>query len=156
MCVFSFLLCANISNSALEGKANQVTEPAITYADDVNVDPENFWPDPELKKVFKEYWRLRFSGKADKAFLMEAPYFQEMVNFNKYKGFVKENPNHLTEMKMREHDQRTQRLHLLHYTARLEDSNGVIRDYNLLDQWIFYNDQWYHVWRDRLIFQGAS
>lgn len=151
----TLLADSGVSADQQEKKENGF-DGLITYADDVNVDPHNFWPDSNLKTVFAKYWQLRFEGESEEAFAIEAPYFQEMANFNRYRQFTKKNPHKLVELKMRGRDQRTERLHLIHCTARLKDSNGVIQNFFFVDQWIFFDNQWYHVWRDRLIFPGLS
>ncbi|MBN2420125.1 MAG: hypothetical protein JXL81_12125 [Deltaproteobacteria bacterium] len=61
----------------------------VTYGDMITKEGSSFiLPDETLEGFFESYWSYRLNGLAEKAFLLEVPYFQECVRFTIYENFI--------------------------------------------------------------------
>ena len=134
-----------------------VPPPTITYSLDAGVRPDQLWPDDQLKEVFASYWSLRFTGPWEEVFELEAPYFQEMVNPNRYRMYMQSGMrNELSEIEVRDLVQETEFFCVIHCLVRLRLANGEMNEIFLRDRWVNAGGRWYHVIQDSLIFPGVS
>jgi len=81
---------------------------------------------------------------------MEAPYFKEMVNEARYKTYIG-NSVKSSELIIKEHVQKTEYLHQILCTVRLQTGDGE-RNLAFTDQWLFIRNKWYHVLQDPMLF----
>lgn len=134
---------------------NEKQTVKLNYSKDLTIKPEAFWPDNEFKKLFLRYWSLRFAKKTEELFKLEAPYFQTMANFDRYRGFVESVQDQLAEIEIRDRIYVTDRLVRIQCVIRLQGKNAL-KTVPILDQWVYTGGNWYHVWRDPLLFPNES
>ena len=154
--IFSFLLASCTMTGDIR-KGEELQDESglkITYGDLKG--PDEFWPDEKFKDVFISYWLWRFQGKAEEAFQIEAPYFQEIISDTHYRKYVQLNPNRIVGIKFLDIQMMTQRFYFIDFALVLEGDQNYEKSVGLRDEWIFYNEEWYHVWRDKFIFPSVS
>jgi hypothetical protein len=155
-------VCIALSISACvrgkEEKKQDIPSGAkLTYAKDMSISPESFWTDNTLKDAFANYWLLRFDRKIDDTFKMEAPYFQEMANFKRYRTFMEGAKDDLVEVELKDRIQVTERFVVIKCTIRLNtNSSEGIRNVSIADYWVYSGKKWYHVIRDSIVFPDES
>jgi len=167
----NFLSALNISLTVLMisvlmcGCASLPEEPKfkkipMVYAgtQDTKINPDSFWPDSELKKTFERYWSLRYVRDLTKvSFAMETPYFQEMVDVERYNVYIGSAwQNEPLEISFQKITKDADNLCSLVFTLKLKSANGQIHEVSMSDQWVKVRGKWYHVLRDTLVFPVAS
>jgi hypothetical protein len=137
------------------GKA--LPEAQVVYSKESGLTPEQLLPDGNLRKAFARYWGLRFAGKVDEAFAMEAPYFQEMVGMNRYRLFVQgTRKNQLIEMEIRGVERKTDHFYEIQCRPRFKTPEGEIKEIYMVDRWVDVDGTWFHVLKDSVVFPAAS
>jgi hypothetical protein len=146
-CLFLMAACAGLTGGP---------KAPITYSDSKKP-PEGLWPDRVLEASFGRYWGVRFSGKAEEAFSLEAPYFQEMAGLPRYRLYVQNaQKNTLLGMDVRELNKETEWFVSIKCVARIKTQGGETKETFLLDRWVNAGGKWYHVIKDPLLFPAAS
>ena len=143
-----FLGCTGVQTTTPES-AN------ITYHLDGTKAQGISWPDEALQEVFKQYWSSRLRGAVETIWPMEAPYFREMVDKNKYEAFVNAYaPSELTGIEIWSIEPETDHLVMI----RCEISyakNGKSEKFFIGDRWVRVGDKWYHIVHDPILFPSA-
>lgn len=142
--------CGHIKQQGEQGLAR---DSKIAY-----VNGQDFaWPQSELKEKFASYWEMRFQGTVEEIYEMEAPYFQELVPFGKYRNYVKGTQrNTLQGIKIFEIRQITDSYAEISMRLQFEQEGGKQETSDRKDRWVKAGDTWYHVIRDPIIFPSAS
>jgi hypothetical protein len=137
------------------GKA--LPEAPITYSKESGLTPDQLLPEESLRKAFARYWGLRFAGEVEKAFAMEAPYFQEMVGINRYRLFVEgTRKNKLIDIEIRSVDRKTDHFYEIQCRPRFKTPEREIKEIYIVDRWVDVDGTWFHVLKDSVVFPAAS
>jgi len=129
----------------------------LIYSKDMSITPESFWHNKQFKDAFANYWLLRFTKKIDAAFKLEAPYFQEMANFQRYRTFMEGVKDDLVEIELKDRIQVTERFVVIKCIIRLNTNSAEgIKNVPIVDYWVYAGEKWYHVLIDKLIFPDES
>lgn len=112
------------------------------------------WPDSESQKRFGEYWYSRFIGQIEVGYQMESPDFIEMVEFNRYSNYFRHAMrNKLQKIEITNIRKETEYLVDVYCQLLIQGSDGEISRVSLLDQWVYVNEQWYHIMKDPMFFK---
>jgi hypothetical protein len=146
-CLLAMVACAGLTGGP---------KAPITYSDSKKP-PEGLWPDRELEMAFGRYWGLRFAGKIEEAFSLEAPYFQETAGLPRYRLYVQHaQKNTLLGMDVKELTKQTERFVSIKCVARIKTQAGETKESFLVDRWVYAGGKWYHVIKDPLLFPKVS
>lgn len=161
--ILTIFICVGLSFAGCiknkEDKKQDVPLGAkLIYAkENMSISPESFWTDKALKDAFANYWLLRLSKKIDQAFKLEAPYFQEMANFQRYRTFLDGTKDDLVEIELKDRIQVTERFVVIKCIVRLNTNSAEgIKNVPIADYWVYAGGKWYHVLIDKLIFPDES
>jgi hypothetical protein len=158
--VISVLLwsgCASVNQPAQ--KQPMKISLVYTGTKDTKADPKTFWPDPKLKEAFEAYWAARFDKQVPtrESFIKEAPYFQEMVDEDMYKSYIRGAvQNDLLEIQLQRVIKETDNLYKVECVIWVNWANSEKRDVYFLDEWINVRGKWYHVLKDILFLPAVS
>jgi hypothetical protein len=146
-CVLLMAGCAGLKQSG---------ESPVTYDGSSNA-PDGLWPDKELEGAFRRYWGLRFAGKVEEAFSVEAPYFQEMTGIARYRLYVQHaQKNMLLGIDVKGATKETERFVIIKCVARIKTQAGETNETFLLDRWVHAGARWYHVIKDPFMFPARK
>jgi hypothetical protein len=154
--IAAVLMCLWAAGCASLG-SRPVIEAPVTYSKDAGHQPENLWPKAGLKEAFSHYWGVRFSGSAEDAFALEAPYFREMVPIDRYKLLADgTRKNKLIAMEVLSVKKQTEHFFEIQCRIRFKAPDGSVKDPYIADKWVDVDGTWYHVLRDPMVFPAAS
>lgn len=123
---------------------------AIVYSDKID---SAIWADPNLQKRFNEYWCNRFTGNAEANFKMESPHFVEMIQPQKYNGYVQNaKKNKLLKIKIFDVEKETDFLVNVYGVLFLQSIDGEVAESSIKDRWVRVDDEWFHLLYDPLFF----
>lgn len=159
----SMMIC--MISAGLFGCADsKLTKISMIYtappdAKETKTDANAFWKDDSaLRKTFERYWAVRYTKDMSQAsFAMESPYFQEMVDEQKYNVYIgSAYLNIPTEIRLQRMTKETDNLRNIDFVLQLKLTNGEIQDVFFTDTWLKVREKWYHVLKDPLVFPAAS
>jgi len=144
------ILCIGIlvsgCNIGAKAKPINLTYPSV---ESKKTEPVVFWEgNNELKKTFEQYWAFRFDtgSPIKELFLMEAPYFQEMVDESFYKVYMRSGKiPKVDEMKVHQVVKKTPTFYEIALQLNVTMQDGEKRDSYLMDYWVKVKGKWYHV-----------
>ena len=150
------LTCGCMSASD-QPKLRKITM-AYTGMPDAKINPDSFWPDSNLKETFERYWSLRYTRDVTQlSFAIEVPYFQEMVDEEKYNVYIGSAwQNEPLEIDFQKITKDADNLYSFVFTLKLRVANKEVQEVNLADQWVKVRGKWYHILRDTLVFPTIS
>lgn len=157
--ILMFLACVLILSCSTKTfvediNTNQLAK--LTFSSKIE-NNSDLWPDEQLPQIFAHYWWLRFQGKTKKMFSLEAPYFQEMVNLEKYHNYVKGAANNeLIDVQVIDIKGKSEYLYEVPCRLKFKTPNGIVEENDKLDRWVKVDGKWYHVLRNKLIFPRIS
>lgn len=136
---------------ALEPDPGQTFD--IDFASDLK---DSQWPDPDLESKFVRYWSLRFKGdKQRDLFQMEAPHFQAMAGFERYRVYLRNLPlGRLDRVKIHKLERISDNLIFVSMTVDYADAEGRKRSFSMRDRWVLVDNEWFHLIKDPLLFPG--
>lgn len=125
----------------------------LVYPEEQGDEIEKSWPDGKLKKEFRKYWFLRFDGRIERIFEMEAPYIQEMLAYETYEQYMKgAQNNRLVEIEPLGIEKKTDELYEIKFYQRFIAPNGKEKEIYLTEEWVEAGGNWYHIFQDALMF----
>jgi len=156
--MISALICGCASFSVPEEPKFKKIPMVYAGTQDMKINPDSFWPDSELKKTFERYWSLLYVRDLTKvSFAMETPYFQEMVDEERYNVYIGSAwQNEPIEISFQKITKDADNLYSFVFTLKLKLVKGEIHEVSMSDQWVKVRGKWYHVLRDMLVFPAAS
>lgn len=162
--VFSVIMVICMISAVFFGCSDsKLTKISLIYtlppdAKETRIDEKAFWSDSELRKSFERYWAARYTKDMVKAsFAIEAPYFQEMVDEQRYNVYIgSAYMNIPTEIRLQRMTKETDNLRNIDFVLQLKLTNGEIQDVFFTDTWLKVRGKWYHVLKDPLVFPAAS
>lgn len=131
----------------------------VSYSSDklLKQGPHLIWPDEKLPEAFTMYWDLRLNGWADKAFLLEVPYFQEVVNISRYKLVVVSNTDdEVYRIKIQSVIPQTDKLVEVRFGVFVKAKSGKDREWYVVEKWVNVREKWHHVFSDPIFFSGVQ
>lgn len=154
------ILCVGFIGILLSGCNTELKAKPINLnyqsAESKKTEPNTFWGgDKDLKKVFERYWSFRFdrSTPIKEQFLMEAPYFQEMVDESFYRVYMRSGTEvNLDNFQVQKLVKKTPNFYAVECLIYVKMPDGEKRDTFLTDYWVKVNGKWYHVIDDKLFF----
>lgn len=150
-CIAMLMAGCNLGNKA---KPINLTYPSV---ESKKTEPKVFWEgDNDLRKVFEQYWAFRFDTKVSikDLFLMEAPYFQEMVDESFYKVYMRSGkvPD-VSDFQIQKLVKKTPSFYAIDCMIRVNKADGEKKDAYLTDYWVKVKGKWYHVIDDKMFFR---
>ncbi len=131
-------------------------EVFVRLGQDAAKEGERFWPDEDLAERFERYWTLRFAGLWREDFELEAPYFREMVEPNKYELYLhKARRKEPVKIELRRLEKVTEHLVAIGFYLELRGKGEPDRRIFMKDRWVMAGDRWFHVMRDPFFFGGG-
>ena len=137
---------------------NDMLQPcriSIEYAPELasNGGQESIWADQKQQEAFCKYWTLRFDGKNDKTYIMEAPKFREQATIEKYMLYVKRTKNNVLKRIVINGSGRDDNdLFYVDCKLHLKTKSGDEIVNSIRDKWIKVEGKWYHAIRDPFFF----
>ena len=140
------------------GRAEKITKAdIIVYSKNINNAPEALWPDETMKEAFRCYWQIRFEGRWQETFLLEAPYFQEMTPENRYRMYIENTrKNTLIRIQVEDVKKEGEYLYMVRCVVFFKRSDGTEKNAHLQDRWVFAGGKYFHVIDDNLFFPGQQ
>lgn len=138
-----------------EKKARQDAQhPASEFEIECKAPEEKGCPWPEgLLHGFSRYWSLRFSQDTEKAFAMEAPYFQYAATMERYELFVRGFQEFdLDRIEVFSIDYQTDYKVSISMSIQYNDKSGKQVTTSRRDMWVQVDGNWYHVIRNPIFF----
>jgi hypothetical protein len=116
------------------------------------------FPDPAFSEALKKYWLAVYNIGYTTAYDYEAPYFRFCVPFQKYlqhmKGYLGNDIHKITVFNIKKVSDKCYDIPLrIHYT---QGNQGETLTRDVCDRWIRYNDQWYHILQNKIVFPKIS
>ncbi len=117
----------------------------------------HFWPSKQFKDAFVDYWTLRYSGKLEKAYEKEAPYFQNLVPYARYRSvFMNMSKTQLLDAQVLSVEKVRDCFYQIGVNFKINSADGEVTTVYLKDEWVYVGTSWYHVIRDGILFPSAS
>ncbi|MEI6260563.1 MAG: hypothetical protein WCR46_11730 [Deltaproteobacteria bacterium] len=150
LCAIAMLLFVVVAGMGAGCGAFGNKSIAIVYSDKID---SAIWADPNLQKRFNEYWYNRFAGYTEANFKMESPHFVEMIQFQKYNGYVQNaKKNKLLKIKIFDVEKETDFLVNVYGVLFLQSMGGEVTESSIKDRWVRVDDEWFHLLYDPLFF----
>jgi hypothetical protein len=145
MCLSAVLLFLTVEGCSLK---KQVLQKQIAIDETATIG-NTTWPDQQLKDKFKEYWGYRCDGDADRSFMLEAPYAQEMIFPERYNNFIRgAKDKDWAGIKIVKIEWVTAQLIQVDFYLKYWDNEKIMRDIFFHDSWISMGNQWHHAFKD--------